>query len=439
MNPTIETMLAFVHDEHFAALWRKSCEQSMTWEMFYHEPVPKGYTIEEAYAIITALRRRFSISLPFDNYIMGVKDPFNWFCMTNDMHTQLTDLVAQSRSGSALDIHLNEYVKGHSRVLLLLDEYLSLARRDGLAIRADDVRSVWSRMRMPATPEEHLAANFSSLIAGLDSYMDRRITYGLIEELHEKLLAGVAFEQEPTGCSRIAFRKDSLLEDPSRALETVAELAQGRGCCERIHPVFRSMLISGVFWEFFPFSSANAILELVVRALFYTKEGLPALGWVSFSCISERWEQGTLSEPKVLCRYLEMFPDCGEGFDATSHFASELQLMLYELERLRERLSVIDREDRDSRAILERERYLNRRQRDVLIFSLRNPGCQFTIADHKRLYGIVYATARQDLMDLVDMGFLSQFVRGRAFVFEATPRFFAFVQERRKVLTGSDV
>ncbi|WP_080799475.1 Fic family protein [Arabiibacter massiliensis] len=433
MGARVEGVLEFIHDERFSKLWRGSCERAMTWQAFSQEKPPEGCTIEEAYAVVTALRRGLSLPLPFDNYIAGISEPYNWFFVTEDMHERLTDLVALGKKGSTLDSYLSECVSSRSRILLLLDEYLSLARRDGIAARAHDVRSLWTESREPRSPEDKLARNFSHLMLHIDRYRKRPFTFRLLEDLYDALMNGVHFgEAVPKGRSRIQSRKPSQLDDPDRALDAILDIAQGKGCAESIHPIFRSMLISGVFWEFFPFPTANAILELAVRNILYAKEGLPLLGWVSFSRTSELWEQGMLNDPDISWGYLEPFPDCGEGFDATSHFATELQLMLKELGYLEKRLLTIHREDMSIRSALENERYLNARQRDILLFSARNPHCRHTISNCMDLYKVAYATARQDLVDLTDMGFLSQFKQGRAFVFEATPRFFDLVKRGRE-------
>lgn len=432
MGASIEDVLEFVHDENFSKLWHESCKRAMTWQAFAREKPPEGHTIEEAYAVVTALRRSISLPLPFDNYIAGISKPYNWFFVTEDMHERLTDLVALGKKGSSLDSCLTGCVSNRSRTLLLLDEYLSLARRDGLAVRAHDVRSLWTESREPLSPEEKLAHNFFNLMLHIDQYQERPFTFRLLEDLHAELAHGVNFGSvPPKGRSRIGKREPSQLDDPNYALEIILDIAQGKGRAADIHPIFRSMLISGVFWEFFPFPTANAILELAFRHILYAKEGLPLLGWVSFSRASELWEQGMLNDPDISWGYLEPFPDCDEGFDATSHFATELQLMLKELGYLEKRLLAVHREDTSIRSVLEGERYLNARQRDILLFSARNPHCRHTISDCMGLYKVAYATARQDLVDLTEMGLLSQFRQGRAFVFESTPRFIALIKQGR--------
>ena len=47
---------------------------------------------------------------------------------------------------------------------------------------------------------------------------------------------------------------------------------------------------------------------------------------------------------------------------------------------------------------------LNHRQRDLIQHALRHPGFAYTIKTHRASHGIVYQTARTDLMDLEKRG-----------------------------------
>ncbi len=68
-------------------------------------------------------------------------------------------------------------------------------------------------------------------------------------------------------------------------------------------------------------------------------------------------------------------------------------------------------------SVLASDRGLNHRQRAVLAAALSEPDTVFRIDTHKRLYRVAYATARSDLLELAELGFLNQVRRGRAFVF----------------------
>lgn len=424
-----EVVLNLIRDENFSRLWKRANDEVVTWNAMQKEELPQGLSLDETYIIITALRHRSSYEIPFDNYMPTVSESYNWFSVTRTMQDQLRTIASKAQYGSHLEGLLSTYANSHFQAGLIVEEFLSVARRDGYDFTYEDVRVLWQRHRLPRQPEEQLIVNFQTVIRNTDRFKHRRISQGLIEEIYESLLRDVGAFDVPKPRPRIKSTLASTLDDPDSALEMVMAIAEGHGVSQDINMIFRSMLISGIFWEFYPLKTANAMVEMVVRKIQYEKYNLPVLGYVPFSKISEAWEQGRLVTPNVLWNYLESPPDCGEGFDATSHFATELQLLSYELEKLEDRLVALQNEERQHRKMLEKHIDLNRRQIDVLVFSLRNPEVNFTIEAHRRLYDVAYATARQDFLNLVGLGFMNQFKKGKAFIYQPTSYLLTFVND----------
>lgn len=53
----------------------------------------------------------------------------------------------------------------------------------------------------------------------------------------------------------------------------------------------------------------------------------------------------------------------------------------------------------------------------MLSCALVDPEAECRIKQHQQAHKVVYQTARADLLDLVERGFLCQEIRGKAFVF----------------------
>jgi Fic family protein len=62
---------------------------------------------------------------------------------------------------------------------------------------------------------------------------------------------------------------------------------------------------------------------------------------------------------------------------------------------------------------------LNHRQRALLAHALKHPETAYRIDAHQRSHGIVYQTARMDLLELAELGFLIRFKDRKAYVFNA--------------------
>jgi hypothetical protein len=76
---------------------------------------------------------------------------------------------------------------------------------------------------------------------------------------------------------------------------------------------------------------------------------------------------------------------------------------------------------------------LNPRQRDVLAAVRDNPAREFTMEAHRRIHNVAYATARADLYDLRDAGFLAAKKRGKAWVFHAALDSHANARETQEI------
>ncbi len=63
---------------------------------------------------------------------------------------------------------------------------------------------------------------------------------------------------------------------------------------------------------------------------------------------------------------------------------------------------------------------LNHRQRALISHALRHPRQIYTVRSHQRNHGVVYQTARTDLLDLAERGLLQKRKRGRTWHFQPT-------------------
>jgi Fic family protein len=60
---------------------------------------------------------------------------------------------------------------------------------------------------------------------------------------------------------------------------------------------------------------------------------------------------------------------------------------------------------------------LNPRQLELVFYALRHPESEFTTTSHQRAQAVDYPTARADLTELVELGYLSKRQIGRGYVY----------------------
>ena len=110
-----------------------------------------------------------------------------------------------------------------------------------------------------------------------------------------------------------------------------------------------------------------------------------------------------------------------DHFDATYFVWHQLETIQQAIDGMEEYLEQKAREIRQADKILKEPSRFNHRQRALLAHALRHPNAAYTIAQYRREQGVVYQTARTDLLELERLGYLKRQVAGRAFRFTPGP------------------
>ena len=153
-----------------------------------------------------------------------------------------------------------------------------------------------------------------------------------------------------------------------------------------------------------PFTVANGLFARLVAHVYEYQQGYRSLPFTPLT----RSQSSEWAVPP---------PDVGEHrFDATAFVIRRLQLFLNAYAEAEREL---DRASRRYRALRTRFRDLdiNQRQARILDKALSAPSTVFTLRRHARSRGLAYETARQDFVQLANLGYLEQSKRGRVFEF----------------------
>ena len=102
--------------------------------------------------------------------------------------------------------------------------------------------------------------------------------------------------------------------------------------------------------------------------------------------------------------------------DATYFLLSQLRVILRAIDELKKYLRAKMRSVREIEALLKRTD-LNHRQIALLSHALRHPDAEYTFRSHQTSHGVVYQSARTDLLDLEERGLLERRTVGQRFVF----------------------
>jgi Fic family protein len=216
----------------------------------------------------------------------------------------------------------------------------------------------------------------------------------------------------------VADAEGKVLHDPPHAeelpqrLQAMCDFANAKTAGYFIHPVIRGIILH--FWLAYdhPFVDGNG---RTARALFYWQM-LHAGYWLfEFVSISQILRKAPVQYGMA---FLYTETDDNDLTYFILHQAEVIRKALKELHNYVERKS---RETRSCMRLLGGFADLNHRQQALLTHAVRHAGFIYKIAGHMSRHGIVYDTARLDLLDLAERGLLEQRKTGRALGFVAPP------------------
>ena len=105
-----------------------------------------------------------------------------------------------------------------------------------------------------------------------------------------------------------------------------------------------------------------------------------------------------------------------DDYDATYFVLNQLEVICRSIDDLYAYLGRKTTEVRETERRL-READLNHRQKALLGHALRHPDADYTFHSHQVSHGVVYQSARTDLLDLERRGYLERIVVGQRFHF----------------------
>ncbi|HST31558.1 MAG TPA: Fic family protein [Chthoniobacterales bacterium] len=208
------------------------------------------------------------------------------------------------------------------------------------------------------------------------------------------------------------FHKPPPAEELAKRLEMLCTFANAGDTADPaglfIHPAIRSTLLH--FWLAYdhPFVDGNG---RTARALFYwsmLRRGYWLFEFVSISEILVK------APAKYAVSFLHTETDQN---DVTYFLIYQSEVIRRAITSLHDYIAAKSKELRALENTLRHAPDLNYRQQALIGHALRHPGTRYSVAGHQRSHGIVYETARRDLLDLTKARLLEMRKDGKAFLF----------------------
>jgi Fic family protein len=386
------------------------------YEELKHRQPPKGLTLDTWWACIKLARAQARRDLPLRDaggrrfgYVLV--DPIHEMLHKIDqMGAGRIELPEEATNPDSRDRYL---------VNSLIEEAITSSQMEGASttrtVAADMIRSG----RKPTDRSEKMILNNYLAIEQVRAMVGRPLEPAQVLGLHETLTCETLEDEGAAGrlqtpdeervevvdnrTNRTLYIPPPAAQLPDR-LSLMCDVANGAQDKDLfIHPAIRAILLH--FWlaHDHPFVDGNG---RTARALFYwsmLSSGYWLFEYVSISTIIKR------SFAQYAKAY--QFTESDEN-DATYFIIFHLQVILKAIRELEDYLQRKIEQVRHLESQLRVRSGLNHRQLALLSHAIRHPRAEYSIQSHKRSHRVAYATARADLSQLSELGYLVEIWRG---------------------------
>ena len=397
------------------------------WDELRHRDPPEGLTHEQWWLPIKLARQAFAQTLPLLDkdgrpFTFGVPES-----VQIHLHHIDQDAAGQIQASSEV---LTPERKNEYLLRSLIEESVTSSQLEGASTTRRVAVEMLREGRLPRNPSEKMIFNNFRTMEAIQGFRDEPITPAKILELHRLVTedtlpdAGGVGRFRQTDDIRVVNTDDgTLLHHPpshGELPERMERLCRFANASEHerpfVHPVLRAILLHFMIGYDHPFEDGNG---RTARALFYWSMLQSGYWLTEFISISRILKRAPAQYGRA---YLHTESD---GGDTTYFLLHQLETIRKAIQGLYAYLARKTQEQQSVERLLSTSpsirAQLNHRQRTLIAHALKHPNESHRIDAHQRTHGIVYQTARMDLLQLVELGFLEQHKEGRAFVFIAPP------------------
>ena len=373
------------------------------WDKAKYKKLPEGFTPQMLWANVKASRLRSMIPV-WNKYSINL-------CVTSQMQRLCHEFDMKFGSFWEVEGDTQSSERKYYLSSSLMEEAIYSSKMEGASTTRIVAKDMLRKKKSPQNKSQQMIVNNYNTIQYIVEHKDEPLTEELLLTIHRLMTEKTLDNPEDAGRFRtndkvvvadmvegdIIYTPPSFQEIPE-FVESLCDFFNNDNPRTFIHPIIRGIIVHFMLAFMHPFVDGNG---RTARALFYwymLKEGYKLTEYMSISRVIAK----SKSNYEKSFRYVE-----NDGNDMGYFVAYNLEALEISFQQLRDYIQRKQREKSAASSFMMAGN-INQRQALVLQRLKEEPETIFTVKDVQEQFSVSSMTARKDLADLVQQGYLTE-------------------------------
>lgn len=373
------------------------------WDKAKYKKLPEGFTPQMLWTNVKASRLRSTIPV-WNKYGINL-------CVTSQMQRLCHEFDMKFGSFWEVEGDSQSAEKKYYLSSSLMEEAIYSSKMEGASTTRIVAKDMLRKKKSPQNKSQQMIVNNYDTIQYIVEHKEQPLTEELLLTIHRLMTEKTLDNPEDAGRFRtndkvvvadmvegdIIYTPPSFQEIPE-FVESLCNFFNNDNPRTFIHPIIRGIIVHFMLAFMHPFVDGNG---RTARALFYwymLKEGYKLTEYMSISRVIAKSKENY----EKSFRYVE-----NDGNDMGYFVAYNLKALETSFQQLREYIQRKQQEKKAASTFMMAGN-INYRQAIVLQRLKDEPDTIFTVKDVQELFSVSSMTARKDLADLVQQGYLTE-------------------------------
>ena len=373
------------------------------WDKAKYKKLPEGFTPQMLWTNVKASRLRGTIPV-WNKYGINL-------CVTSQMQRLCHEFDMKFGSFWEVEGDSQSAEKKYYLSSSLMEEAIYSSKMEGASTTRIVAKDMLRKKKSPQNKSQQMIVNNYTTIQYIVEHKEQPLTEELLLTIHRLMTEKTLDNPEDAGRFRtndkvvvadmvegdIIYTPPSFQEIPE-FVESLCNFFNNDNPRTFIHPIIRGIIVHFMLAFMHPFVDGNG---RTARALFYwymLKEGYKLTEYMSISRVIAK----SKANYEKSFRYVE-----NDGNDMGYFVAYNLKALETSFQQLREYIQRKQQEKKAASTFMMAGN-INYRQAIVLQRLKDEPDTIFTVKDVQELFSVSSMTARKDLADLVQQGYLTE-------------------------------